>query len=314
MAELFAIAAGGLGLAPVLLETVKLSKQLKEYLNGVRSAPKDIENLVKEVDCIDGVLRQLQEHSPQSLAVHGSVLQQCVDVKQTLQDVTTALEANARTRRTRTRIAFPLRKEKLRELTGQLERAKTTLLLVLTGYQTRVAIRRENEMHLMQDAIAHIHGQLANQNQNFQQLASDSASVITALRAFGTSGYNAVANPRSKADVKRSGESRITDPAIGLLNALWSIAISGWKHYFRSWRIVAPGDATWFAIHGGDLARLQRLILSNQATIHDRERDRRAKAQPRSSRHWRLHVSNADGRSGPSSCGPRTLLTLLSDV
>ena len=124
-------------------------------------------------------------------------------------------------------------------------------------------------MRSVQSAIVQLQEQLATQDLNLRQLTLDNASVIATLHALGRPGDNT--KPRSRVGIGHSGESRIMHAANGLLKILQIIAISGWKRYFRSWRIVAPGDPTWFALHGGDLVRLQRLIMSNQATIHDRK-------------------------------------------
>jgi len=261
MAEVFALAAGGLGLAPVVLEIAKTAKTLKEYCRDVRNAPRDIQDFVEEVECIGEILLQLKALGTSPVPPNKSALQQCQKANRALAEVATEVQGSLDLRK---RLAFPLRKGKIAQLQAKLERAKTSLLLACSSQQINV----------LQSTFALVQRQIADQDSSFQQLASSNTAIMSTLTTVDVSRKPKSNGQTMDSDFReRRGQS--ASRAMRLLDFVWDACLArsagGWTRSFRSYRVVyGVGDPAFRAASCGDLGALQRLLCSHEATINDR--------------------------------------------
>lgn len=153
MAEVFGIAAAGIGIAPAAFELDKSTEKLREYCRSVRSAREDIQDLVDEVDGLQAVLLQLEELGVLDCYTGSSNMQRCHELctkaNNTLSSVVVELQQDIKLRSRRSQLVLPLKKERIKQLVEKIASAKSSLLLACNVYlmwQTKTQARAPQQL------------------------------------------------------------------------------------------------------------------------------------------------------------------------
>ena len=278
MAEVFGVVAGAVGTADVVLELAKSVGKLKDFCDDVENAPADILDLVEEIDDMTSSLAALTATQSTSSAVMGSqplerCLEHCKRANKRVSMVVTQLQQDLQAHRRRTALAFPLKKQKLREIIEKLERGKSSLALacqisMLSTAKTQAIAQQQ----FSQDLMSRIQSQGANHLQNFQDLLNGQAVLLRRQRIPATTSTQ----QNWRRQETRNTSIRIRLPA-WLLSNVWEIstrqAIQGWTCSFRSYKIVLYNSPAFDACKRGDLARLQEMLAAKEVSLHDRSKD-----------------------------------------
>jgi len=239
-----------LGLVPIVLETASLVKKLRDYCHGVHTAREDIQGLSDEVESLHVVLHQIENVDFQIIAVELSAIRKChadcSRANETLSAVVKELDHGLGARRLRTLVIYPLQKEKIKQLTEKLRRAKDSLRFACDAYMLCLIVSQQQQIQSLE---AYVH-------ENLQDLP---ARIVRASQA------------KSKNDAHRSG--RHSDDSTGWLNVIWSAltrgTFSAWHRPLRCDRDVDLNSEAFEAVQTGNLVELQRLICSGEATLYD---------------------------------------------
>jgi hypothetical protein len=151
MAEAIGVVSGIVGLAAFSLELSKSVVKLKDFAKDVRNAPKEVADLLIELENLANILELLAKqgstHPPQDEILNAS-LQFCQAALQQMSSMTNQLEVEIRSKRRRTSLKVALKAETITKLLDRLERSKSNLNLAYSLYD-RTCRQRENEMILL---------------------------------------------------------------------------------------------------------------------------------------------------------------------
>lgn len=258
MAEVFGVAAAAIGIAPVVLEVGKSVKKFKYYCHDIKNAPQDIVEFADEVQDLASVLAQLEDLGHQVRTSSGQLAQgcltHCVRANKRILAIVIELERSVKKHPSRTRMFYPLKKDRLSELTQRLERAKSSLILACNI--CAIAISREEGAAQRQRlehfaVLVQAHGPC--QKNNLQHSVHDDGKSLASSR------YQS---------------SAILSPSFALL-WLWDIcanhAAKGWTHHFRTYRIISFNTPAMQMCRRGDLLELQRLLCRREVSLHDQD-------------------------------------------
>ena len=256
MAEVFGLAAAGIGVAPVALELGKTVKKLKDYCHDVKSAPEDIKSFMEEVDALHGVLVQLDGLEIMDCPSSSPTFQRCYDLcdkaNETLSGIVSELQSGLDLKGKRTRLSFPLKKERMKQFAGKVASAKSSLLLACNVYlmwQTKMQAVAQQRM--MSEVFATVQAQKIDSSKSFEDLLTGNQAIQESLQKTTL--------PETQREWIRNLCSRL--------------ATRGWIWKWRSYRILLDcrTDPAFRAVAAGNLTSLQRLLCAGEATIHDQE-------------------------------------------
>lgn len=283
MAEVFGLAAAGIGVTPVALELAKSFKKLKDYCRDVKSSREDIQNFKDEVDVLGTVLAQLDSldlaQCPSSSASLQRCYELCTKANKTLSSIISELQDGLKTQGRRTQLVFPLKKEKVKQLTDKVGTARNTLTLACNVYllwQSKALAMEQRQMQAT--VVASIEAHRHDHNRRFDDLLSEHHITRQSLlkeeflapRSRTGSSKSVVAMRPIDSDRNNCH----TRKAFKIWDLCTFLATQGWTRYFRSYRIVDRWtDPAFLAIRKDDLVTLQRMICDRQATIYDQGQD-----------------------------------------
>lgn len=283
MAEVFGLAAAGIGVTPVALELAKTVKKLKDYCRDVKTARQDIHDFVDEVDALNHVLQDLEALNiadcPSSSQALHRCRQLCKKANTTLSEVLTEVQAALALHGKRTQLTFPLKRDKMEQLTSKVANAQRSLSLACNVYlmwQNNVqAQAQKRQTQMMSDMFAIMQTQHHDHNRSFKDLISGNSVIRSSLTSRETPKQNQLLGPRVHGDESRQ-QARGRRALADIWSSLLLLTTKGWTNFFRSYRVVPDSlvDPAFSAIRQGDITSLQRLICAGEASIYDRTTDR----------------------------------------
>lgn len=275
MAEVFGLAAAGIGVAPIAFELAKTAKKLKDYCRDVKSASEDIQSFVDEVEALQMVLVQLEGLGIMDCRSSSQALQRCHDLcakaNNTLSSIVSELQEGLKTHCKRVQWAFPLKKEKVKQLTEKVASAKSSLLLACNVYlMWQTKIQAAAQQQLIAEVYATVQAHRDDHSRTFNDLVSGNLAIRQSLHSL-----IAAKQPRSRGENANRNETRAMHVLNGVWNALSILSLKGCTRPLRTYRIVGgwSDDPAGRAVRHGDLESLQRLICAGEASIHDMEKN-----------------------------------------
>ncbi|KAG8851937.1 hypothetical protein FRB91_007150 [Serendipita sp. 411] len=159
--------AEAIGLALSIVSLIKLSKTVVQscydYVAKAKQAPEEIQRIISEVASLQTTLEQLQRLTSdsndermsllKSMEVQDGPFEACHNV---LAEIQKKLQWIGDASSIRKRLLFPFQGAKLDELLQTLEKSKTSLLLALTGDQTKVILNIKKTVKDVSDQLGDI--------------------------------------------------------------------------------------------------------------------------------------------------------------
>ena len=279
MAEVFGLAAAGIGVTPVALELAKTVKKLKDYCRDVKTARQDILDFVDEVDALNHVLQDLEGLNIADCPANSQSLdrcrQLCKKANTTLSEVLTEIQAALTLHGKRTQLAFPLKRDKMERLTVKVANAQRSLSLACNVYlmwQNSVqAQAQQQQTQMMSDFFAIMQARHHDHNRNFEDLMSGNSSIKSSLALLETPKRHQLSTGLIRGDESRR-QARQRKALADIWNGLLLLTTKSWTNFFRSYRVVqnAHLDPAFQAVRAGDITSLQRVICADGASIYDR--------------------------------------------
>jgi len=133
-------ASAVLAVVSVACELVKAVHKLNLFLKDVKNAPKDVLEHLEELEIISAVVETTGKRIPTENCDEASqnVLKTCKNkingLKKKIQATIDGLESRSLSRRKRAAFSFALDKDEVNGLQDTIERAKSTLSLVLANF------------------------------------------------------------------------------------------------------------------------------------------------------------------------------------
>jgi hypothetical protein len=147
MAEVISVVSGIVGLAAFSLELSKSVVKLKVFAKDISNAPKEVADLLIELESVAIILellaKQSNAHPPQDEILSTS-LQFCQAALEQISSVTNQLEIEIESKRRRSSMKVALKAETIIKLLNRLERSKSNLHLAYSLYDSACR-KRENE-------------------------------------------------------------------------------------------------------------------------------------------------------------------------
>lgn len=140
MADPLSLAASFMGIAGVSAQALQICYTIYQYYGGVKNAPKEMKNVVNELETLHPLLsnlRNLAITNPQMVAVQvfsnkDGVLDQYQTVLETLVKVLKKSSASKGVQGRLERLLWPLREGETLKYLTQIERIKQTLTIALS--------------------------------------------------------------------------------------------------------------------------------------------------------------------------------------
>lgn len=138
MAEVLGLAAGIAGLGSIAIQLGQCAMAIRRFQRTFRAAPKTLDAVAREIETLAVALQHLEQHCSIALpegqsrnALLECCIAACSAACDRLAHVTEKMQRLIESRRAYGRLYFALREQELREMSLDIERAKTSLLLAV---------------------------------------------------------------------------------------------------------------------------------------------------------------------------------------
>lgn len=261
--------------APIALELTKTAKKPKDYCRDVKSAREEIRNFAAEVDALRTVLLQLEGFDMMDCPSSSRSLQRCLDLcsnaNSTLSSVVSELQQGQRLQGRRTHLAFPPKKDRMKQLTDRVAGAQRSLVLACNVY---LMWQTSAQQQMVSDVFAVFQAHANEHSRSFEDLLSGTSAIRQSLLALENDKSIALRGARKNGiDVSRSRRMAargLNEIAARSWQACLFLATSGWTNSLRSYRTISASHPTYIAVLNGDIVALQRLICAGEASLYDR--------------------------------------------
>ncbi|GAB7364590.1 hypothetical protein MBLNU230_g5396t1 [Neophaeotheca triangularis] len=130
----FELAVGVIGISSLAIQLAGSAQKLQTYCHDYSTAPKQVKELVEELQLVKGILEGFspaQDASSTSgtVSLDDRCKRWCMSIRDDIASVLDELEQSFAQRTHKTKFIFIFKKEKIGEMMGKLERAKSMLLL-----------------------------------------------------------------------------------------------------------------------------------------------------------------------------------------
>ena len=138
MAEVvFGLVASGAGLASLSIQLLQSAQTIREFHGRVKDAPDTLLNLSHDLETVSLMLRQLEthrQHDSHDAELLGRCISQCQRSVTQMESLVRTLESRLSRLRILGKIMVALRDDEFRSILGDLEQAKSSIMLAFQMY------------------------------------------------------------------------------------------------------------------------------------------------------------------------------------
>ncbi|KAK5381989.1 hypothetical protein LTR20_007933 [Exophiala xenobiotica] len=306
--EIFGAVSAGAGLLSLSIQLGESAMKLRRLHKAAKDAPTTIERLLFDLETMSLALGQLEQHRRHDSHSEGLIARCIAQCQQSVQDTQQLVDKLERRLNEHPRVGGKLytafKERDVKELIGDLERAKSSLNLAYTMYIGVEQERRHQEHHIMLTSLqsqitvgsANISQQLTllmpyserspQHPQNTPKSHPDedndmsltatygpnTLSVTTTRNSGGHCNDSELTTRASRKNGKPRLRARFAFPA-WLSSRIWDFALlgaqSGWNIQFRTYNVVPYNTPVFRYAYWGDLPALRHLIDSGEASPLD---------------------------------------------
>ena len=142
MADVLGVVASGISVVSLAMQVVESLKKIYVFWKSIEGAPKDIGDMIEELQLLGAVLSELSKQSGSNGSALGTLVHQCLchcyKILEDLDPILTRLNEGifaGKRKKQWASIKAALRKSEIQDLRQRLERSKSTLGLAISTYK-----------------------------------------------------------------------------------------------------------------------------------------------------------------------------------
>ncbi|KAJ9615915.1 hypothetical protein H2200_001992 [Cladophialophora chaetospira] len=302
----FGVAASGAGLLSLSIQLLECATKLKRLQHTARNAPQTLAKLVFELETMGIALRTLEQRRQQE-SPSETLLARCVmSCQQCTADISRLVDRLEKsTTNIIGKVYFAFKQREVMEMLDSLEKAKSSLQLAYTMYQTEEQ-RRHDQAHahtlaLQSLMIRELQAQLATGNahlSNQLQLVTQTSAFpqhqrtindLHRLPPFGSETLATFADgrdrprctDRNRTAIQRRTSRRKRDARLHMTfrlptwisRRIYAVALvqleSGWDLFLRSENLIQDDSLVFHYARAGNLEGMKTLFETGKATPLD---------------------------------------------
>ncbi|TEY33027.1 hypothetical protein BOTCAL_0695g00040 [Botryotinia calthae] len=280
MAEVFGVAASAVGIISLALQLGDGILKLKSFWGAVKDAPEEILYILDELDITHVLLTEIEDSlgSQTTSPAAARSLRLCQKGVDILNNAVKELEGEMGRRKKWGGVKMVMKKELLEKMEKRLGRANSLMMMANQNYiaslnksrhdeQVRLATQQFSEMVEIRNTL-HSFNSAASIIATQQQTSSSTTSLL--LKSSGD------ATPGSRSTKTLSKYQKILNAKLRLpfFSSVWELcayrqSISGWTFTLRTYNVVDYDAPIVKMARHGDVAGMQQLFQTRQASLLD---------------------------------------------
>ncbi|CAD6452064.1 a16ff784-813b-4995-b4de-8d5ee30518a8 [Sclerotinia trifoliorum] len=282
MAEALGVASGAIGIVSFAVQLGDGILKLKSFWDAVKDAPEEILYILDELDTTRLLLKEIEDslgNQTTSPAAARS-LRLCQKGMDTLNNTVKELDKEMRKRKKWGGVKVAMKKELLEKMEKRLEKANSLMTMAHQNYiaslsksrhdkQGKLAMQQFSEVVSIRNALHSLTSAGSTcmaQQQTVDTNTSSSSNTPTAKDATSIS--------RAKKALPKDQRILHAKLRLPFFSGVWQLcgyrqSTSGWTFTLRTYNVVDRGAPIMKAAYFGDVARMQELFQTQQASLFD---------------------------------------------